>query len=60
MAIDRGMSVEQTRDVMNRYAAGDHGDLTMLSDDVVFRVMGTGLISPCRGVNRWSIACRGT
>jgi steroid delta-isomerase-like uncharacterized protein len=42
MAIDRRMSVEQTRDIMNRYATAEHGDLTMLADDVVFRVMATG------------------
>jgi predicted ester cyclase len=42
MANDGPMSIEATRDVMQRYLAGDHGDLSMLSPDVVFRVMATG------------------
>lgn len=36
------MSVEATRDVMQRYLSGEHGDLSMLAPDVVFRVMATG------------------
>jgi predicted ester cyclase len=36
------MSVDQTRKVMEQYAAAEHGDVTVLADDVVFRVMATG------------------
>src|SRR5205814_7621103 len=42
MADTGRMSVEATRDVVQRYLAADHGDLSMLSPDVVFRVMATG------------------
>ena len=42
MANDARMTVDRTREVFERYAAADHGDVTELSDDVVFRVMGTG------------------
>lgn len=36
------MSVEATREVMQRYLSGEHDDLSALSPDVVFRVMATG------------------
>ena len=36
------MTVEATREVMQRYLAGDHDDHSALSPDVVFRVMATG------------------
>lgn len=36
------MSVENTRAVMGRYFGASHGDVSMLADDVVFTVMGTG------------------
>lgn len=36
------MSVEETRDVIERYFAADHGDVNVMADDVVFRVMATG------------------
>ena len=42
MAIDGRMSVERTRDVIERYTATEHGDVSLMSDDVVFRIMGTG------------------
>jgi len=36
------MSVEATAAVYERYVAGNGEDLTMLADDVVFRIMATG------------------
>ncbi len=36
------MSVESTRDTMLRYFASEHGDTSMMADDVVFTVMATG------------------
>lgn len=36
------MSIERTRAVMNRYWSADHGDVSMLADDVVFTLMPTG------------------
>jgi predicted ester cyclase len=37
-----GMSVEETGQVFERYAASQHSDVSMMSPDVVFRVMATG------------------
>ena len=42
MAIQRRMSVEQTRNVMDAYVAAGHGDVTLLADDVCFRITATG------------------
>lgn len=36
------MSVESTKEVMNRYFAANHDDVSMLADDVVFTIMATG------------------
>jgi len=36
------MSIETTRTVMNRYWSAEHGDISMLADDVVFTLMPTG------------------
>ena len=36
------MSIERTREVMNRYWDSDHQDLSMMADDVVFTHMATG------------------
>jgi steroid delta-isomerase-like uncharacterized protein len=36
------MSVESTRAVMTRYLDANHEDVSMMSDDVVFTIMGTG------------------
>jgi steroid delta-isomerase-like uncharacterized protein len=36
------MSVESTHQVMMRYFNAEHSDTSMLADDVVFTVMGTG------------------
>lgn len=36
------MSVERTREVMNRYFAADHSDVSMMASDVVFTMMATG------------------
>ena len=36
------MSVDETRAVMERYIASEHGDVSSMADDVVFRVMATG------------------
>ena len=36
------MSVEATEAVFDRYLAGDGEDLSMLAEDVVFRIMATG------------------
>lgn len=36
------MSVESTQQVMMRYFNADHGDVSMMAPDVVFRIMATG------------------
>lgn len=36
------VSIERTREIMERYFNSEHGDLSMLADDVVFTIMGTG------------------
>jgi steroid delta-isomerase-like uncharacterized protein len=36
------MSVERTREVMERYLNSNHSDLSMMADDVVFTTMATG------------------
>jgi steroid delta-isomerase-like uncharacterized protein len=36
------MSVDETREVIERYIASGHSDVSMLADDVVFRVMASG------------------
>ncbi len=36
------MSVETTRDTMQRYFDAQHGDVSMMAEDVVFTVMATG------------------
>jgi len=42
MTVKQGMSVEQTREVIKRYADAEHGDVSMMAPDVVFRIMATG------------------
>jgi steroid delta-isomerase-like uncharacterized protein len=42
MTVKQAMSVEQTREVIERYAAAQHADVSMMAPDVVFRVMATG------------------
>ena len=36
------MAIESTRAVINRYFNSEHADASVLADDVVFTVMGTG------------------
>lgn len=36
------MSVENTREVMNKFLNSEHSDVSMMSDDVVFTIMATG------------------
>lgn len=36
------MSVERTRDAMERYLNSNHGDLSMMAENVVFTAMATG------------------
>ncbi|MCC7165076.1 MAG: ester cyclase [Anaerolineae bacterium] len=36
------MSAESTRETMTRYFDSEHSDASMLADDVVFTIMGTG------------------
>ncbi|MBI5033755.1 MAG: ester cyclase [Chloroflexi bacterium] len=36
------MSVESTRTVMTKYFQSEHGDVSMMADDVVFTIMATG------------------
>ena len=36
------MSVESTKEVMNKYLHSEHSDLSMMADDVVFTIMATG------------------
>ena len=42
MATERAMTVEQTRKVIDAYVAAEHGDVSMMAPDVVFRIMATG------------------
>jgi steroid delta-isomerase-like uncharacterized protein len=37
------MSVESTRAALDRYFNAEHNDVTMIAEDVVFTVMGTGV-----------------
>ena len=36
------MSIESTRETMLRYFNSEHGDVSMMADDVVFTIMATG------------------
>lgn len=36
------MSVESTKETMTRYFNSEHGDVSMMADDVVFTIMATG------------------
>ncbi len=36
------MSLESTRQVLDKYFASEHSDVSMMADDVVFTVMATG------------------
>lgn len=36
------MSIERTRDTAQRYLSAQHGDVSMLAKDVVFKMMATG------------------
>lgn len=36
------MSAESTRAVMEKYASSEHSDVSMMADDVVFKIMATG------------------
>jgi len=36
------MSIESTRETMVRYFNSEHGDVSMMADDVVFTIMATG------------------
>lgn len=36
------MSVESTRSVMDRFFSAEHSDTSMMADEVVFTIMGTG------------------
>jgi steroid delta-isomerase-like uncharacterized protein len=36
------MSIESTRETMMRYFSSEHGDVSMMAEDVVFTVMATG------------------
>ncbi len=36
------MSIESTRDTVQRYLGAQHGDVSMLAEDVVFTTMATG------------------
>lgn len=36
------MNLDATRATMQRYFEASHGDVSMLADDAVFRIMGTG------------------
>ena len=36
------MSIESTRETMQRYFNSEHGDVSMMADDVVFTIMATG------------------
>ena len=36
------MSIESTREIMQRYYDSEHSDVSMMADDVVFTIMATG------------------
>jgi steroid delta-isomerase-like uncharacterized protein len=36
------MSIDSTRETMQRYFEAEHGDLSMLAEDVVYTIMATG------------------
>lgn len=36
------MSIESTRETMLRYFNSEHGDISMIAEDVVFTIMATG------------------
>ena len=36
------MSIESTQETMQRYFNSEHGDVSMMADDVVFTIMATG------------------
>ena len=36
------MSIEKTREIMARYFASEHDDVSMMAADVVFTIMATG------------------
>ncbi len=36
------MSAQRTQEVMERYIASEHSDVSMMADDAVFTVMATG------------------
>ena len=36
------MSIENTREIMQRYYDSEHSDVSMMADDVVFTIMATG------------------
>ncbi len=36
------MSIESTRETVLRYLGAEHGDVSMIAEDVVFTIMGTG------------------
>ena len=42
MTTDTPMSLDRTREVIGRYAAAEHGDVSVLAPNVVFRIMATG------------------
>jgi len=42
MVVEHEMDVARTREVVQRYLDGGHSDVSLLADDVVFRVMATG------------------
>jgi steroid delta-isomerase-like uncharacterized protein len=42
MSVREAMTVEATREVVERYVNSEHSDVSMMSPDVVFRVMATG------------------
>src|SRR2546422_11762391 len=39
------MSVESTREVMERYWDEEHSDMSMMREDTVFTILGTGQVS---------------
>lgn len=42
MSTETAMNVDETREVMVRYLGSGHTDSTVMSQDVVFRIMATG------------------
>jgi steroid delta-isomerase-like uncharacterized protein len=42
MATKQRMSTDQTRAVIEQYVRAEHGDVSLMADDVVFRIMATG------------------